>query len=64
MDKKETKPRGRPKGSSSENPATKTLAGVRVTADKLNNYKQAASKSGVSFSAWVRNALDKACKKK
>ena len=33
---------------------------VALTPDQLTRYKAAAAKVGQSFSAWVRNALDKA----
>jgi len=55
MSEKETKQMGRPK---SENPATEKLPMVRVTPEQLNAYKEAAEKSNITFSAWVRDALD------
>ena len=43
-----------------ENPASEKLPMVRVTPAQLSRYKAAAAQVGQSFSAWVRNALDKA----
>lgn len=62
MDKQIKKIRGRPKGSTSDNPANKSLAGVRVTDKQLDAYKRAAEASGVNFSQWVRETLDKTTK--
>jgi len=50
--------RGRPTGYRAENPHTKRLA-VNVTEAQLDAYKAASKRSGETFSAWVRNALDK-----
>jgi len=54
---KEKKPLGRPK---LDNPASKSLAGVRITPDQLTNYKRKAKKANQKFSEWVRAVLDKA----
>lgn len=55
--KKETQKRlGRPP---KHNPASVVIPPVRVTPDKLEAYKKAAEKEGLSFSAWVRGKLDK-----
>lgn len=48
---------GRPK---TKNPATERLPVVRVTPNNLNRYKAASESAGATFSAWVRDALDKA----
>ena len=56
---KEKKPLGRPK---LDNPASKRLAGVRVTPDQLTTYKRTAKIAKISLSEWVRAVLDKACK--
>ncbi len=56
MKKKQSKPMGRPK---IDNPADQRLPVVRVTKDKLEAYKRAAEASGVNFSQWVRDSLDK-----
>ena len=50
---------GRPK---SDNPATEKLPMIRVTGDQLKAYKTASKLSGMTFSAWVRENLDKASK--
>jgi hypothetical protein len=63
MVKQVKKKRGRPKGSVSCNPANKTLSNVRITETQFSDYKKAASTSGESFSAWVRDALDRAAKR-
>lgn len=42
------------------NPANKILPNIRVTPDKLNEYRQAAESAGLKFAAWARRALDKA----
>jgi hypothetical protein len=63
MDKQLKKKRGRPKGSLSDNPANKSLAGVRVTLSQYEAYKAASERTGQTFSAWVRSALDKVAKK-
>jgi len=55
------KKRGRPVGYRSKNPANQTLP-VKVTEDQLETYKSAAERSGKTFSAWVRDVLDKASK--
>lgn len=54
------RPQGRPK---LDNPRSTQLPVVRVTPDKLAEYKQAATASDSNFSQWVRSTLDKAAKK-
>lgn len=56
------KGRGRPKGSTTNKTADAVLPMVRVTTDKLEAYKAAAEHSGLTFSAWVREWLDKGLK--
>jgi len=56
------KKRGRPKGSKSEHTADKQLPRIRVTEKQLTSYKQASEREKVTFSAWVRDKLDKASK--
>ena len=56
MEKKQSKPMGRPKMA---NPADQRLPVVRVTKGQLEAYKHAAGASGGSFSQWVRDCLDK-----
>lgn len=46
-----------------ENPATRTLGGVRVSERQLQEYKDAAKRKGKSFSEWVRSILDRAADK-
>lgn len=53
------KKRGRPLGSKSDMTSNKSLSNVRITQEQLNTYKQASQKAGKTFSAWVRDALDK-----
>ena len=53
------RPRGRPK---IDNPASEKLPMIRVTKEQLDNYKNAAEEKQLSFSEWVRKALDKASK--
>ncbi len=62
MNDKQTRKVGRPVGYRAENPSNKMLP-VKVTEDQLTTYKAAAEKRGSSFSAWVRDTLDKAAKK-
>jgi len=54
---KEKKPLGRPK---IDNPASMSLAGVRITPKQLENYKRKAKKAKLTFSEWIRAVLDKA----
>jgi hypothetical protein len=51
------RPRGRPP---LKNPATKSLAGVRVTQEQVDSYHAAADREDKPMSAWVRDTLDKA----
>lgn len=54
------KKRGRPP---IDNPATETLPTVRITADQLKSYRDAASSREESIAAWVRRNLDRATKR-
>ena len=54
-------PRGRPKGSTIENPASEKLPTIRLTPKDLATFKHAAKKSKMNFSEWAREALKKAC---
>lgn len=60
MNEKTKKKRGRPAGYKVENPQNKTIPKVRVTETQLTAYKAASERSGKTFSAWVRDVLDKA----
>ena len=60
MSKIKKRPMGRPRGSTIDNPASKSLSGVRITPDQLTNYKRKAKKAKMKFSEWVRAVLDKA----
>jgi len=62
MSKIKKRLRGRPRGSTIDNPASKSLSGVRITPDQLTNYKRKAKITKISLSEWVRTILDKACK--
>lgn len=42
-----------------ENPATEWLPSTRVTPERLSQYRAAVAIEGISFSAWIRNQLDK-----
>jgi len=53
------RPRGRPV---SKDPASAELPKIRITPRKLTAYKRNAKKAKLTFSEWVRMALDKACK--
>ena len=53
------KKRGRPTVA---NPATEQFPSIRVTKDKLEEYRQAAESDGLSFSQWVKSVLDRAVK--
>jgi len=53
--------RGRPKGYKAENPHSERLA-VNVTSNQMDSYKAASEREGKTFSAWVREWLDKASK--
>jgi len=59
MSKIKKRLRGRPKGSTSDNPASETFK-VRVTPKQLENYKRKAKIAKMKFSEWVRAVLDKA----
>ncbi len=59
MNAEQKNKRGRPKGYRVDEPANKTLAGVRLTKTQLEAYKAAAKRSGKTFSSWVRDLLDK-----
>lgn len=50
---------GRPVGYRTKNPANKMLP-VKVTEDQLKAYKEASEREKITFSAWVRDKLDKA----
>jgi predicted HicB family RNase H-like nuclease len=52
--------RGRPP---LDKPASKSLAGVRVTPEQLGEYQAASERAGRSMSAWVKSTLDKAAKR-
>lgn len=56
---KPKKPRGRPPADIK---ASARLPVVQVTPEKLEIYKSACNRSGKTFSAWVRDALDKTAK--
>ena len=53
------KKRGRPVGYRVDEPRNKSL-NTKVTETQLTNYKTASEQSGKTFSAWVRDSLDKA----
>lgn len=55
---------GRPVGSTIDNPMSTQLPVIRVTPQKLTEYKEAADASGSNFSQWVRSTLDMGVKKK
>ena len=57
------KKRGRPSGYRAENPMDKPLPKVMATRGQLAAYKAAAEREGVTFSAWVRDTLDKEAQK-
>lgn len=57
MDSQVKRKRGRPRAA---NPATEQFPSIRVTKDKLDEYRQAAESDGLSFSQWVKSILDKA----
>ena len=54
------KPFGRPK---SDNPADQRLPHIRVTKDQITKYKVQAEQKQLTLSAWVKQTLDKACKR-
>jgi predicted DNA binding CopG/RHH family protein len=58
--RKTSKQKGRPR---SNNPATARLPNIRVTPDKLREYRDKARQEGVTFSEWVRTALERALKR-
>ena len=60
MSKIKKRPRGRPRGSTIENPASEMLPRVRITPKQLTNYKRKAKKAKLKFSEWARTVLDKA----
>jgi len=53
------KKRGRPLGSTSENNADAQMPRIRVMKEQLEAYKAASKRSGQTFSAWVRETLDR-----
>ncbi len=56
----EKKLRGRPKGSTIDNPADHRLPHIRVTKEQLDSYKSKASDTEKTLSGWVKDTLDKA----
>ena len=62
MTKEVKKKRGRPVGSTSDNNADAVMPMVRLKHDQLKAYKAASERQGLTFSAWVRENLDKATK--
>lgn len=64
MNEETKKRRGRPVGSKIEKPASATLPRVRITPEKLNEYKEASVNNGLTFSDWIRQALDREVKRK
>lgn len=61
MSKQAKKKRG---GQPKDNPANAKLGPFRVTPDKLQEYKDKAQQEEKSFSEWVREALDRALRRK
>ena len=57
---KNIKTRGRPKLTDTSLKRDKRLPVVQVSENELEAYKTASKLSGMTFSAWVRDALDKA----
>ncbi len=57
-----TKCRGRPKFENPRDKRDKRLPVVQVSETELNAYKAASERAGITFSAWVRDKLDKASK--
>lgn len=47
-----------------DKPSNKSLAGVRVTEEQIDNYKKAAERDKKTLSCWVREILDRAAKRK
>ena len=45
-----------------ENPATTRLLHIRVTSEKLTEYRQTAESEGLTLAEWTRGVLDKAFK--
>jgi len=62
MSEEKNKKRGRPVGTKSNNPRSTQLPVVRVTPNELSAYKAASEHENKTFSAWVRDKLDKASK--
>ncbi len=55
----EKKQRGRPRGSTINNPADHRLPHIRVTKEQLDKYRDAAASNNKTLSAWVKDTLDK-----
>ncbi len=55
MPKESKRPRGRPK---SGNPRDERVY-LRATPDELARWRSAAKKRGLTFSAWLRQVLDR-----
>lgn len=62
MTNKQTRKRGRPKMDKQQDKRNKRLPVVQVNEAELNAYRAVSKREGVTFSAWVRNALNKASK--
>lgn len=61
MTEDKIKKRGRPVGSTSENPMVR-MPGMKVKQEQLEAYRAASEREKRTFSAWVRSVLDKASK--
>lgn len=59
MNKINEKPVGRPVGFRVKNPRNKRMPPIQVTESELTAYKSASQREGKTFSAWVRDCLDK-----
>ncbi len=61
MNERKNKKRGRPIGYKAVDPKNISLP-VKVSETELNAYKAASEREEMTFSAWVRDKLDKASK--
>ena len=59
---KNIRTRGRPKLTDTSLKRDKRLPVVQVSENELEAYKAASERQGLTFSAWVRENLDKASK--
>jgi len=60
-----TKPTGKPRGrpASGDQSITKSMGGVRVRADELEEYGEVAKLEGMTRGEWIRDTLNAKAKR-